>query len=192
VGAGVDASKRLLLAEATGAILTDVASSLAAEAQGASADRDDAMNASWARDAVLLESLVEGGPKAVLDVGGGVSEDVVDVGAVGAVAVAGSDRSTHGWITIVLPPWEIDCVGKAVAVAGSDRSWVWDDFVQSAVVVVGAGFVDAGVGGGLGDVTAEGIGNALEGDEGEGVAFADVVRDDFLMTEDPSYHVSVL
>ena len=81
MGAGVDASKRLLLAEATGAILTDVASSLAAEAQGASADRDDAMNASWTRDAVLFESLVEGGPKAILDIGGNVCEDVIDVRA---------------------------------------------------------------------------------------------------------------
>ena len=81
MGAGVDASKWLLLAEAAGAILTDVASSLAAEAQSASADGDDAMNASWARDAVLLESLVEGGPKAVLDVGGNVCEDVIDVSA---------------------------------------------------------------------------------------------------------------
>ena len=81
MGAGVDGSNGLLLAEAAGAILTDVASSLAAKAHGASADRDDAMNASWEGDAIDFESLVEGGPKAVLDVGGNVCEDVIDVSA---------------------------------------------------------------------------------------------------------------
>ena len=76
MGAGVDASKRPLLVEAAGAIPTDVAFSLAPEAQGAGTDGDDAMNASWDRDAIDFESLVKGGPKAVLDVGGNVSREL--------------------------------------------------------------------------------------------------------------------
>ena len=81
MGAGVDAVEGLLLAEVVGAILTNVASPLAAKAQSASADGDDAMNMSWKRDAIDFESLVEGGPKAVLNIGGNVCEDIIDISA---------------------------------------------------------------------------------------------------------------
>ena len=81
MGAGVDAVEGLLLAEVAGAILTNVASPLAAEAHGASANRDDATNVSWDRNAIDFESLVEGGPKAVLDIGGNVCEDIIDISA---------------------------------------------------------------------------------------------------------------
>ena len=45
---------------------------------------------------------------------------------------------------------------------------------------------DASVSGGLGDVTLEGAGDAAEGDDGQGVGLFEDVRDEVLVTKEPS------
>ena len=45
---------------------------------------------------------------------------------------------------------------------------------------------DASVGSRLGDVTLEGAGNVAEGDDGQGVGLFEDVRDEVLVTQEPS------
>ena len=58
--------------------------------------------------------------------------------------------------------------------------------------MIGAVLIAADVCGGPGDIAAKRVSNMFEGNESKGIAFTDGVRDEFLMTEEPSYYVSVL